>query len=361
MEMKNSFKKTLSGKKIFVTGHTGFKGSWLTLWLGKIGAEVKGYSLKPEADSLFSKISKKLKCQSVFYDINDQPRLEQEISGFQPDFIFHLAAQSLVRRSYKLPLYTFETNILGTANLLQSLTKLKKQCTAIIVTTDKVYENKEWIYPYREVDRLGGYDPYSASKSCAEIVTCSYIKSFFHPDNYNLHKKSISTVRAGNVIGGGDYSEDRLIPDIVKAIIKNKTIVIRNPDSVRPWQYVLEPLSGYLMLASLMSKEPLKYYGAYNFGPEADDVLNVRSIVEIALETFGKGKYVISKNKIEPHETKTLRLDISKARNKLNWSPVLNTNEAVDKTIGWYKESITPGSDMFEVCLKEITEFEIQK
>ncbi|MEP7145905.1 MAG: CDP-glucose 4,6-dehydratase [bacterium] len=359
--MKNSFEKTFSGKKIFLTGNTGFKGAWLTLWLEQIGADVRGYSLKPESGSLYNKISKKLKCRTVFSDINDHEKLEKEILKFQPDFVFHLAAQSLVRRSYKLPLYTFGTNLMGTANLLQSLIKLKKKCTAIIVTTDKVYENKEWIYPYREVDRLGGYDPYSASKSCAEIVTSSYVNSFFNHKNFNLHKKSISTVRAGNVIGGGDFSEDRLIPDIVKTIIKNKTITIRNPDSIRPWQYVLEPLSGYLMLAECMSKEPLKYSGAYNFGPAQDDVLNVRSIAEIAVGIFGKGKYIISRNKTEPHEANMLRLDISKASNVLNWHPVLNTNEAVRRTIAWYKSSLAKNADAFELCLKEISEFENQR
>ncbi|MEO8665695.1 MAG: CDP-glucose 4,6-dehydratase [Ignavibacteria bacterium] len=358
MELKNSFGKTFSGKKVFVTGHTGFKGSWLTLWLETIGADVKGYSLKPDQTSLFNRISKDLKCRSVFGDINDQKKLENEIVKFQPDFIFHLAAQSLVRRSYRLPLYTFQTNILGTANLLQSLTKLKKKCTAIIVTTDKVYENKEWIYPYREIDRLGGHDPYSSSKACAEIVTASFVNSFFPQHKFNIHKKSVSTVRAGNVIGGGDYSEDRLIPDIVKAIIKNKTVVIRNPDSVRPWQYVLEPLSGYLLLASLMSKDPLKYSGAYNFGPGDEAELNVRSIVDIAVKTFGKGNYTISRNKNEPHEAKTLRLDISKSRELLRWQPALSTSEAIQRTIGWYKNSVARNVDAFRLCLNEISEFE---
>jgi CDP-glucose 4,6-dehydratase len=358
MEMKNSLKKTFSEKKIFITGHTGFKGSWLTLWLETLGADVKGYSLKPGSSDLFSKLSKNLKCKSVFSDIRNYEKLEHEVLSFQPDFVFHLAAQSLVRRSYKSPLYTFETNIIGTANVLHSLIKLKKKCTSVIVTTDKVYENKEWIYPYRETDRLGGYDPYSASKSCAEIVTGSIVNSFFHKDNFKLNRKSVSTARAGNVIGGGDYSEDRLIPDIFKAINKNKIIEIRNPDSVRPWQYVLEPLYGYLLLAASMSKDPLKFSGAYNFGPHESDTLNVKSILDIAIDIFGKGKYKIIGNKNEPHEAKMLKLDISKARDVLKWEPRLNAIEAVFKTIEWYKESVKDKADIYRLCLNDISEFE---
>lgn len=358
MELKSLIKKTFKGKKVFITGHTGFKGSWLTLWLESAGANVKGYSLKPEQGKyLFSHLGKNLKCKSVFADIRNAEKINDEVINFQPDYVFHLAAQSLVRKSYKLPLYTFETNITGTANLLQSLTNLKKKCTVVIVTTDKVYENKEWIYPYRENDRLGGYDPYSASKSCAEIVTASYVKSFFNPENFRTHKKSISTVRAGNVIGGGDYSDDRLLPDIVKAIENSKTIIVRNPESVRPWQYVLEPLSGYLRLASLMSDDN-KYSGAYNFGPDTDDLLNVESVVKIAVDSYGKGKYKIEKNKNAPHEAKTLRLDISKANDILGWYPKLNTIEAIWKTIDWYKNSVQRNSNVFDLCLKDISEYE---
>lgn len=358
MEMINSFEKTFKGKKIFITGHTGFKGSWLTLWLEKLGADIKGYSLKPEPSDLFGKISKNIKCKSAYSDIRDYSNLQKEVLSFQPDFIFHLAAQSLVRRSYKLPLYTFETNVLGTANILQSLTELKKKCTAVIVTTDKVYENKEWVYQYRENDRLGGYDPYSASKSCAEIVTDSFVNSFLNKNNFNLHKKSVSTARAGNVIGGGDYSEDRLIPDIIKAISKNKNIVIRNPDSVRPWQFVLEPLYGYMLLAMLMSKEPMKYSGAYNFGPDVSDTADVKSVLEIALKIMGKGKYEILKSKGEPHEAKTLKLDISKAREVLKWNPKLSTMEAVSRTIEWYSESVKKNADIKQLCLDNISEYE---
>lgn len=357
MEIKNLIDKTFRGKKVFITGHTGFKGSWLTVWLQKAGANVKGYSLKPERESLFRSIEKKINCETIYADIRIKEKLESEILKFKPDFVFHLAAQSLVRRSYKIPLYTFETNTLGTANLLQSLFKLKQKCAVIVVTTDKVYENTESLYPYKETDRLGGHDPYSSSKACAEIITNAYCKSFFYPENYQSHKKSIATVRAGNVIGGGDYSEDRLIPDIVRALKGNKTIILRNPESVRPWQYVLEPLSGYLLLAALMFNEPVKYQGSYNFGPETNDLLNVESVVKLAIKHFGKGKYKVIKNKNAPHEATVLRLDINKVKNTLGWKPYLNTNEALVKTIDWYRNSIKKNTNAFDLCVNDINDY----
>lgn len=357
--MNSSLKRVFRGKKIFLTGHTGFKGCWLNLILQNLGADVKGYSLKPEKGaSLFEKVARHLECKSVIADIRDSKRLAKEILDFRPDFVFHLAAQSLVRRSYRLPLYTFETNIIGTANLLNALTELNKKCTTVVVTTDKVYENKEWVFPYRENDRLGGRDPYSASKSCAEIVTASYVNSFFSKEKYSDHKKSISAARAGNVIGGGDYSEDRLIPDIVKAFLKGRTAVIRNPESVRPWQYVLEPLYGYLRLAALTSADPGKYQGEYNFGPDASDVLSVRDIVKIAHDFFPKGKFSFPSLRNQPHEAGILKLDISKARDVLGWNPVMNAEEAVKKTMKWYRESAVKGADIFSLCMKEISEFE---
>lgn len=356
--MNMLFEKTFRGKKIFITGHTGFKGSWLTVWLQKTGAEIKGYSLSPEDDeSLFDKIKSKLDCESVFSDIRDKEKLESEILKFQPDYIFHLAAKSLVRYSYSYPLETFETNVTGTANVLNSLIKLKKKCSVVIVTTDKVYENKEWIYPYRENDRLGGYDPYSSSKACAELVVNSYRNSFFNSDNYKLHQKAVSTARAGNVIGGGDYSKDRIIPDMVKSLKQNKTLIIRNPDSTRPWQYVLEPLSGYMLLASRLNQQPPEYSGAYNFGPRLDDNLTVEELVRMAIDCFGKGKYKISKNKNEPHEASSLRLDISKSVLELNWKPVLNSNEAVIKTIDWYKSSMNKSQNIFNLTSDYINDF----
>lgn len=358
MELENLFKKTYSGKKVFITGHTGFKGSWLTVWLQNLDAEIKGYSLAPDEDQLlFPEIEKKLNCESVISDIRDKEKLEYEIVKFKPDFIFHLAAQALVRYSYSFPIETFETNITGTANLLNSLVKLDKKCTVVIVTTDKVYENKEWIYPYRENDELGGYDPYSASKAAAEIVTRSMRNSFFNINNYNEHQKAISTARAGNVIGGGDYSKDRIIPDIIKALRNNETINIRNPDSVRPWQHVLDPLSGYLLLGSKLSDEPERFSGAFNFGPLPESNLTVKELAGKAVKFFGKGKLEISEKGNEPHEAGLLNLDISKAMTELSWKPKWNSETAVEKTIKWYKDSFQKSGNSFDLCLRDIKSY----
>ena len=358
MELENLFKKTYSGKKVFITGHTGFKGSWLTIWLQNLGAEIKGYSLAPDEDQLlFPDIEKKLNCETIISDIRNKEKLESEIIKFKPDFIFHLAAQALVRYSYSFPLETFETNITGTANLLNSLIKLDKKCTVVIVTTDKVYENKEWIYPYRENDELGGFDPYSASKAAAEIVTRSMRNSFFNLGKYNEHQKAVSTARAGNVIGGGDYSKDRIIPDIIKAVRNDETINIRNPDSVRPWQHVLDPLSGYLLLGSKLSDEPERFTGAYNFGPLPESNLTVKELAGKAVKFFGKGKLKISDKGNEPHEAGLLKLDISKAMSELEWKPKWNSETAVEKTIRWYKDSFQDPGLSYDLCLGDISSY----
>ncbi|MEP7108121.1 MAG: CDP-glucose 4,6-dehydratase [Ferruginibacter sp.] len=326
------------GRKVFITGHTGFKGAWLAYVLYKAGAIIKGYSLAPETNpSLYKEIEDTIHIQSVIADINDGQRVEQEILAFQPDHIFHLAAQPLVRRSYKEPLVTFSTNVIGTANVLNTLTKLEKPCTAVLITTDKVYENKEWHYPYRETDRLGGYDPYSASKACAELVINSYVLSFFNPSKIESHKKAVVSVRSGNVIGGGDWSEDRLIPDIVRSLAENKEIIIRNPEAVRPWQHVLEPVFGYLQLGELLAGSPLKYGGAWNFGPANADNLPVSDIVRRAIDVWGNGNIVLQIDPNALHETGMLKLDISKAVNLLGWKPQLNTSESIERTIYWYK------------------------
>ena len=325
-------------KKVFITGHTGFKGSWLMAWLHLLGATIKGYALAPEyAECLFNVIEPLQLGESIIADIRNKEKLTEEILSFQPDYIFHLAAQPLVRRSYQMPAETFEVNAIGTANLLEAVNLLPNKCSVIVITTDKVYENKEQDILYNETDVLGGYDPYSASKACTELVVSSFRNSFFNVDKIEQHKKAIVSVRAGNVIGGGDFSEDRIVPDIIKALKQQKTIEVRNPNAVRPWQHVLEPLAGYLLVGGLLNDEPLKYSGAYNFGPEPADHLTVKELVELAIKTWQSGTWKDTGDKNQVHEANLLKLDISKAKTKLNWQPKLNAAAAIEWTINWYK------------------------
>lgn len=331
--------ETYRGKRVFLTGHTGFKGSWLLKILTMLGAEVRGYALQPAGvPNLYSIINGDDLCQSVIADLRNREALKAAVLDFRPDFVFHLAAQPLVRLSYQIPSETFEVNAIGTANLLDAIALLDKPCNAVLVTTDKVYHNNEWEYPYRENDRLGGNDPYSASKACAELVIDSYRNSFFNIQNYDTHKKAIAVGRAGNVIGGGDWSENRLIPDIVKALNKNEKIEIRNPESVRPWQHVLEPLVGYLLLGAKLCSDPQQYSQAYNFGPDLDDALPVNEMVEMAIDCWGGGEYFINNGINQVHEAGLLKLDVSKAKAQLNWSPKMAAYKAVANTITWYKE-----------------------
>lgn len=331
-------KEVYKGKRIFITGHTGFKGSWLLKILTLLGAEIKGYALAPITENdLYHVINGNTLCNSIIADIRDRDRLAEEIIEFEPDFIFHLAAQPLVRLSYKIPAETFEVNAIGTANLLDGVRLLKKPCSVVLITTDKVYHNNEWIYPYRENDRLGGYDPYSASKACCELVIDSYRNSFFNVAEYHTHLKGIAVARAGNVIGGGDWSQDRLMPDIARSLGTGEKIRVRNPSSIRPWQHVLEPLSGYLQLGGKLSIDPQRYSQPYNFGPVADDSLSVQAIVNLAINTWGAGEAEIMKADGEPHEAGLLKLDISKATTEIEWTPKWDTAEAVKQTIYWYK------------------------
>ena len=326
------------GKRVFLTGHTGFKGSWMLYWLHLLGADVKGYALAPEnKDDHFNIIKGSELCESVTADIQDKARLEKEILDFQPDFIFHLAAQPLVRLSYQNPSETFAINAIGTAYVLDAVRQLTKPCAVVLITTDKVYENKEWHYPYRESDRLGGYDPYSASKACAELIISSYRNSFFNTEGYAAHQKSIASARAGNVIGGGDWAKDRIIPDIVRALNKDEAVVVRNPNAVRPWQHVLEPIGGYLHLGTKMVDDPIQYADAWNFGPFAEDSLTVGDLVEIAISAWGKGVYHTPPLTNQPHEAGLLKLDISKTTNELGWQPQYNSRKAIEMTLDWYK------------------------
>ncbi len=346
------------GKKVFLTGHTGFKGSWLLYWLNKMQAEIKGYALAPEnAFDLYNQIQGDSLCTSVIADINNSVKLEEEIVSFQPDIIFHLAAQPLVRLSYEIPEETFATNAMGTAHVLKALRSLSKPCTVILITTDKVYENKEWVYPYRETDRLGGLDPYSASKACAELVIHSYYNSFFHINRYKDHQKAIAVARAGNVIGGGDWAKDRIIPDIVRALENDNIISVRNPKAVRPWQHVLEPLGGYLLLAQKLSDDVYKYSGAWNFGPLAEDNLTVEDLVKKAIQVWGKGNYHTPSDNKALHEAGLLKLDISKAASELQWKPKWDAAKAITRTLEWYKSSKTAKAS--ELIDKDIIAYSI--
>jgi len=354
----NDLQNVYKNKKVFLTGHTGFKGSWLLKMLNLLGADVKGYSLahKDEFD-LYNVIGGNKICNSVIADLRDRQRLINEVKSFQPDFIFHLAAQPLVRLSYEMPVETFEINVIGTANLLEAVKEVNNKCQIVLITTDKVYHNYEWTYPYRENDRLGGYDPYSASKACSELVIDSYRNSFFNTQAYQEHGKAIAVGRAGNVIGGGDWAKDRLLPDIVRALGHNQSIKVRNPVSIRPWQHVMEPLFGYLLLGKALAQDPVKFSQAYNFGPLIMDALPVERMVKIAIDEWGEGAYEKIQQIHQPHEAGLLSLDISKAICELSWKPALNAQEAVSITIAWYKEYYNTKTDMVQFTEQQIRNF----
>ncbi|SDT46969.1 CDP-glucose 4,6-dehydratase [Mucilaginibacter mallensis] len=354
--MFEQLKTIYNGKKVFLTGHTGFKGSWMLKLLNMLGAEVKGYSLAPKTENdLFCLINGDQLSNSIISDLRNREKLISEIVDFEPDFVFHLAAQPLVRLSYEIPSETFEVNAIGTANVLDGIRKLNNTCYAVFITTDKVYHNYEWVYPYRETDRLGGYDPYSASKACTELVIDSYRNSYFNVSKYNDHHKAIAVARAGNVIGGGDWSQDRLIPDIVKFLNAGEDIIIRNPQAVRPWQHVLEPVLGYLLLGTKLVADPVKYMQAYNFGPYTSDTLEVADMVKLAIKAWGGGQYKIMQNANQPHEAGLLKLDITKAETELQWHPKNNASQAVQLTIDWYKAYYDNRDTIDEFTERQIT------
>jgi CDP-glucose 4,6-dehydratase len=342
-------------KKVFVTGHTGFKGTWLCLWLKSLGAQVVGYSIDiPTRPSLFN-LTKPV-VRTIWGDVCNLKKLKAAISKGKPDIVFHLAAQPLVRVSYIHPITTFETNVLGTANLLEALRGSSVRA-AVIITTDKVYDNKENGTAFKETDPLGGYDPYSASKGAAEIVIASYRNSFFNNNDYGKkHSTLISSVRAGNVIGGGDFARDRLIPDFVRAILAKEELKIRSPQAVRPWQHVLEPLYGYLLLAEKLYAGKKEYAGAFNFGPEDSDAKSVEWIVKKMCAQLGSGIiYSVVKGE-HSHEARYLRLDITKAKKILGWTPQWEIEKALDMIIEWTK-ACQDKQDILAVCNKQIKEY----
>jgi len=336
--MKN-LQKIFKDKKILITGHTGFKGSWLSKILLSWGSDVTGIALKPNTKpNLFDSLKIKNKINNYFIDIRKFKEIKEVLQKEKPEIVFHLAAQTLVRDSYDDPLYTFETNTLGTANILQAIKETNTVKAVVVITTDKVYKNEESNHSFKENDKLGGHDPYSASKAGAEMIVDSYIKSFFNPKNYGkLHRTLIASARAGNVIGGGDWSKDRLVPDLIKATFKNKKVIIRSPEAIRPWQYVLEPLYGYLLLAEKLYKGKKEFSGAWNFGPNNQTFLTVEEFIKLAFKTLDKGSYTIKKDNTQKHEATLLKLNSSKAKKNLNWQQVLDIDETLKLTFEWYK------------------------
>ena len=339
-----------SWKTILITGSTGFKWAWLALWLHSLWARVIGYWLPPNTKpNLFHILDLERDITQIYADINDLENLQWVCDEYKPEIVFHLAAQPLVRESYRDPVWTFQTNVMGTVNVLEVIRKTESIKWAVLITTDKVYENLETMRPYLETDRLGGHDPYSTSKAMDELAITSYVRSFF-----SHGEKKIVSVRAGNVIGGGDWSADRLIPDIIRAFEKWEPVILRNPDAVRPWQHVLEPLSGYLMMGEKIFSDD-RYLGAYNFGPDISDTMRVEDIMKKAIETLGKGEY-----RIEPdttmHEAGLLLLDNTKSKTLLGWSPHFGIDEAIWMTFEWYR-AYEEGVDMRDYSLEEIERF----
>ena len=324
------------GKKVFVTGHTGFKGSWLSLWLQPLAAEVSGYALAPPTEpSLFCEADVASGMQSITGDIRDLAHLVKVLKQCQPEIVIHMAAQPLVRYSYRNPVETYATNVMGTVHLLEAVRQTASVRAVVNVTTDKCYENQERIWGYRENEAMGGYDPYSNSKGCSELVTSAYRDSFFNPNDYQDHGVGLASARAGNVIGGGDWAEDRLIPDILAAFLRKQPVIIRNPHAIRPWQHVLEPLRGYLTLAEKLYTDGVRYAEPWNFGPGDSDAQPVSWIVEKMVAMWGEEVGWQLDDVIHPHEASYLKLDISKSRSYLDWHPVLNLENALSMIVEW--------------------------
>lgn len=341
-------------KKVFLTGHTGFKGSWLSLWLQQLGARVTGYSLGiPTTPSLFALARVKDGMESIEGDVRDYEKISRAMMKSQPEIVIHLAAQPLVRKSYQDPIETYATNVMGTVHVLQAVRKCKKVKAALVVTSDKCYENQEWLWGYREQEPMGGFDPYSNSKGCAELVVSSFRKSFFSENSPQSKRVAVASARAGNIIGGGDWAEDRLIPDVMSALKKKRPVIIRHPQAIRPWQHVLDPLGGYLMLIQKLVEEKSGYAEGWNFGPRDEDAKPVSWIVERLTKSWGSGISWQKDRGDHPHEAQYLKLDCSKARTKLGWQPHWNLEMALDKIVEWYR-AYGSQQDMRAVTLRQI-------
>lgn len=342
------------GKRVFLTGHTGFKGGWLSLWLQQLGSDVTGYALQPPTQpSLFEIAGVAGGMRSVIGDVRDADSLKRAMSDARPDIVIHMAAQPLVRYSYANPVETYATNVMGLVHLLEAVRATPGIRSVVNVTSDKCYDNKEWPWGYRENEPMGGYDPYSNSKGCAELVTAAYRNSYFNPEKYTEHGVAIASARAGNVIGGGDWALDRLIPDMLRAIGRGEAVLIRNPDAVRPWQHVLEPLSGYLMLAEKLYTQGPVYAEGWNFGPHATDAKPVRWIIERLTQAWGQGAAWKLNGVPQSHEATYLKLDCSKAGSRLDWHPRWNIGQAIEKIVEWHK-ACDQGADMHQMTLAQI-------
>lgn len=354
IDIFNNFYK---GKRVLVTGHTGFKGSWLSIWLHELGAEVIGVAKDPYSEKdnyVLSGIGQKIKAD-LRADIRDGQRMQEIFREYRPEIVFHLAAQPLVRLSYDIPVETYETNVMGTINVLEAIRSTESVKVGVMITTDKCYENKEQIWGYRENEPMGGYDPYSGSKGAAEIAISSWRRSFFNPKDYGRHGKSIASVRAGNVIGGGDWALDRIIPDCIRALEAGKPIEIRSPKAIRPWQHVLEPLSGYMLLASKMWDEPTKYCEGWNFGPRSESITSVWEVATRVIENYGSGELKDLSDPKALHEANLLMLDINKARFQLGWEPRMNIDQCVKLTVEWYRKY--QHDDAYILCINQINKF----
>ena len=342
------------GKRVFLTGHTGFKGGWLSLWLQSMGVTVTGFSLPPLTEpSLFALASVADGMDSVIGDIRDGMALMRAMQAAEPEVVFHLAAQPLVRYGYAAPVETYATNVMGTVHLLEAVRVMPSVRVVVIITSDKCYENREWVWGYRETDPMGGYDPYSNSKGCAELVVSAYRNSYFNPDRYTEHRVALASARAGNVIGGGDWAEDRLVPDILRACDAGKPVHIRNPHAVRPWQHVLEPLSGYLVLVKQLWEKGARFSSAWNFGPSDRDARPVSWIADHIRRCWGEGSRWELESGEQLHEAHYLKLDCSKAKVELDWEPRWNLAKALDQTIAWHKAYLS-GENLRVVSLEQI-------
>jgi CDP-glucose 4,6-dehydratase len=359
--VRPDFRQTFAGRRVLITGNTGFKGSWLTLWLSRLGAKVIGYALPPATTpSLYTaaQVERNLTAHQMG-DIRDREGFARVLAETAPDVVFHLAAQSLVRESYRSPADTFDVNVMGTVSVLDAVRRQTRPCAVVIVTSDKCYENREQVWGYREIDPLGGHDPYSASKGATEIVVAAYRRSFFHPARLSEHQVQVASARAGNVIGGGDWAPDRIVADLARCLAAGEPIPVRNPQAVRPWQHVLEPLSGYLTLAARMLQTPSPQWSdAWNFGPLPEGAVSVRELTEAFIAAWGRGAWEDRSDASQPHEAHVLRLSIEKSHAELSWRPRWSVDDTIRRTAHWYKRYYADPASASGACLDDISAFE---